>query len=165
MKKIFIAAHKMTREIVKKYEVNYQVQFGLCLSYLLEEKEEEELEIKSWFVLKNFTSEERYAESVSDKEIVRETEKAVLIKFVSDFGIFTKWIPKSCLMTEEDFRIEKEKEERRIARFKEGQRKYEELVKFAKENNVKGIRIGWRKETIVNKIKDAGLEIPVELIA
>lgn len=165
MKKIFVEAHKMTKEIVKEYEVNYQVQFGLCLSYLLEEKEEEELEIKSWFVLKNFTSEERYAESVSDKEIVRKTEKAVLIKFVSDFGTFTKWIPKSCLMTEEDFRIEREREEKRIARFEEGQRKYKELVKFAKENKVKGVRIGFRKETIINKIKDAGLEVPAELVA
>lgn len=167
MKKIFIEAHKMTREIVKKYEVNYQVQFGLCLSYLLEKEEEEilEIEIKSWFVLKNFSSEERYAESVSDKEIVRETEKAVLIKFVSDFGTFTKWIPKSCLMTEEDFRIEREREEKRIARFEERQRKYKELVKFAKENKVKGVRIGFRKETIINKIKEAGLEVPAGLVA
>jgi hypothetical protein len=41
MKKIFVEAHKMTREMVKKYEVDYQVQFGLCLSYLLNEEEEE----------------------------------------------------------------------------------------------------------------------------
>lgn len=42
MKKIFKEAHKMTREMVEKYGVNYQVQFGLNLSYLLENKEEEE---------------------------------------------------------------------------------------------------------------------------
>lgn len=124
-----------------------------------------ELRVKQWFIDKNFTPEERYAESVSDKEIVRETEKAVLIKFVSDFGTFTKWIPKSCLMTEEDYRIEREKEEKRIARFEEGKIKYEKLVEFAKENKVKGIRIGLRKQTIINKIKDAGLEVPADLIA
>ena len=43
MKKIFIAAHKMTREMVKEYAVDYQVQFGLNVSYLLEIKEEEEM--------------------------------------------------------------------------------------------------------------------------
>lgn len=42
MKNLFKEAHKMTREIATKYEVNYQSQFGLVLSYLLENKEEEE---------------------------------------------------------------------------------------------------------------------------
>lgn len=41
MKKIFKEAHKMTREMVKEYGVDYQAQFGLCLSYLLEKEEEE----------------------------------------------------------------------------------------------------------------------------
>lgn len=44
MKNNFKAAHKMTKEMVEKYGVDYQAQFGLCLSYLLENKEEEELE-------------------------------------------------------------------------------------------------------------------------
>lgn len=43
MKKIFIEAHKMTREMVEEYEVDYQTQFGLNLSYLLNKKEEEEM--------------------------------------------------------------------------------------------------------------------------
>ena len=166
MKKIFKKAHEMTREMKEKYpEIDYHTQLGLFISYLLEEENKVELRVKQWFIDKNFTPEERYAESVSDKEIVRETEKAVLIKFVSDFGTFTKWIPKSCLMTEEDYRIEREKEEKRIARFEKGKKRYEKLVEFAKANNVKGVRVGWRKETIINKIKNAGLELPAELIA
>ncbi len=40
MKKMFIEAHKMTKEMVRKYGVDYQTQFGLNLSYLLEKKEE-----------------------------------------------------------------------------------------------------------------------------
>lgn len=43
MKNIFKEAHKMTREMVKKYNVDYQTQFGLCVSYLLENKEEKEM--------------------------------------------------------------------------------------------------------------------------
>lgn len=45
MRKIFKEAHKMTREIASKYEVDYQAQFGLCLAYLLEEKEEKKVEL------------------------------------------------------------------------------------------------------------------------
>ncbi|SNR95170.1 hypothetical protein SAMN05446037_100251 [Anaerovirgula multivorans] len=40
MKKIFKEAHKMTKEMVEKYGVDYQAQFGLNLAYLLETKEE-----------------------------------------------------------------------------------------------------------------------------
>lgn len=44
MKKIFIEAHKMTREMKESYpEVDYQAQFGLCVSYLLEKKEEKQM--------------------------------------------------------------------------------------------------------------------------
>ena len=39
MRKIFKEAHKMTRKLVEKYDVDYQAQFGLCLAYLLENKE------------------------------------------------------------------------------------------------------------------------------
>ena len=43
MKKIFKEAHKMTREMVKKYGVDYQAQFSLNLSYLFEKEEEGEM--------------------------------------------------------------------------------------------------------------------------
>lgn len=41
MKKVFKKAHEMTRKFVEEYEVDYQAQFGLCLSYLLEKEREE----------------------------------------------------------------------------------------------------------------------------
>lgn len=38
-KEVIRKAHEMTKEIKKEYpEVNYRVQFGLCLSYLLSQK-------------------------------------------------------------------------------------------------------------------------------
>jgi len=44
MKNLFKEAHKMTREIKAQYqEVDYKLQFGLCLSYLHENKEEKEM--------------------------------------------------------------------------------------------------------------------------
>lgn len=48
MKNLFREAHKMAREITRKYEnVDYRTQFGLCLSYL-QEKEEEMLIIEKF---------------------------------------------------------------------------------------------------------------------
>lgn len=46
MKNLFIEAHKMTREMVKEYGVDYQAQFGLCLSYLFEERGMKMVELK-----------------------------------------------------------------------------------------------------------------------
>ena len=169
MKNLFKKAHQLTKEMKAKYpEIDYHTQFGLYISYLMKESNEIDYrtaEIKSWFLIKNFTPDERYVVEVSDREILRETEKAVNIKFTSKYGNLFSWIPKSVFMTEEDYRIEREKEEKRIARFEKGKKRYEKLVEFAKANNVKGVRIGWRKETIINKIKDAGIELPAELIA
>ena len=73
MKKIFIEAHKMTRRIKAEYpEVNYQVQFGLCLSFLFEEeKEEKEMKV-------NFKGTERqvkFAEDIFEKTIGRVLEE------------------------------------------------------------------------------------------
>jgi hypothetical protein len=43
MKNLFKKAHEMTRKMKESYpEVDYQAQFGLCLSYLFEEEKEEE---------------------------------------------------------------------------------------------------------------------------
>lgn len=55
MKRIFKEAHKITREIVDKYGVDYRGQFAICLSYLLETKEEDEMkEIKNYIETKGF---------------------------------------------------------------------------------------------------------------
>ena len=59
--------------------------------------------IKGWFYKKSFTSEERYAISAgAEFTIERESEKAVMCKWVTEFGKITKWIPKSCTMTREE---------------------------------------------------------------
>lgn len=48
MKRVFKEAHKMTKEMVEKYKVNYQAQFSLCLSYLLN-KEEKGMTMEKWY--------------------------------------------------------------------------------------------------------------------
>lgn len=55
------------------------------------------MKIKSWFVNKNFSSDERIAIGTSDGfTIERETEKAFLFKWQTKYGSISKWIPKSC---------------------------------------------------------------------
>ena len=54
--------------------------------------------VKKWFLEKAFTQNERYAIDTTEQvSIVRETEKAVLIKWVTDFGTIQRWVPKSCV--------------------------------------------------------------------
>lgn len=48
MKNLFNEAHKMTREIRTKYEVNYQAQFTLCLNFLLEENKKGVVKMIKW---------------------------------------------------------------------------------------------------------------------
>lgn len=56
------------------------------------------MSIKKWFAEKNFSKNELYAISTADEPVVkRETEKAVLIAWTTDFGKIEKWIPKSCI--------------------------------------------------------------------
>lgn len=47
-RELFVKAHEMTKEIVKETGVNYRVQFGICLSFLYQNKEEETMEIGTW---------------------------------------------------------------------------------------------------------------------
>lgn len=55
--------------------------------------------IKDWFLEKNFTQNERYAISTcNDIETKKETEKAMLFTFHTEFGTITKWIPKSVIV-------------------------------------------------------------------
>ena len=55
--------------------------------------------IKSWFLNKEFTQGERYAISTADDpDVVRETEKAFLLKWKTEFGTIQHWVPKSVVI-------------------------------------------------------------------
>lgn len=117
--------------------------------------------VKDWFLTKNLSEGERYAYSVGDGAyIARETDKAVLIKNDTDFGTVSFWCPKSCLLTEEDFNKQKEVAEKWEKAMNDGLDYNEKLVIYAKENGVKGVRVGLRTATLIDKIQKAGLEVP-----
>ncbi len=81
MKKVFKKAHEMTRKFVEEYGVDYQAQFGLCLSYLLDEKNKKEegsmkIEMKE---LKGTEKQIKFANDIKEAtlEIVNQFERAI----------------------------------------------------------------------------------------
>ncbi len=113
--------------------------------------------LKTWFVEKNFSESEMFIAETTSFNIVKETEKAVQLLWDSKYGKMFKWAPKSCMITEQEAIAIQEKE---VSAFK----KYEKLIAWAKENNVKGVRNRMKKTTIIVKIQAAGLVAPAELV-
>lgn len=110
----------------------------------------EHLKIKDWFLNKNFSEQEAYHIKCAMLEILEETEKAVKIKAVSDYGKTTFWVPKSVLTTLDD---ELDDCNSRI-------KKYDNLISWCKSRGIKGVRKGLKYQTIVAKIKAAELDVP-----
>ena len=71
MKNLFKKAHEMTRKFVKEYKVDYQAQFGLCLSFLFEAKEE-----KKMVELKGSEKQVKWAEDIR-KEMIASIEREI----------------------------------------------------------------------------------------
>ena len=115
--------------------------------------------LKPWMVEKfygNLSEQKRYILQVADNpdgKVVRETEKAVYIEFVCDFGKMGYWFPKSAFMTDE----EKVNTVKQTAENKqEHAERYQSLIKFAKEHGL-AVRNRMKVSTILAKIHEAGL--------
>jgi hypothetical protein len=125
--------------------------------------ETQRLVIKDWYSSKmeamgNFTPTKYF----TDSQIIRVTEKAMLVMLEYDcHGIaekhFETWIPKFVILTEDEYKAEAATEK---DRYQSGCESYAELVAWAKANGVKGVRNKMRRETIMAKIKEAGLTYP-----
>lgn len=120
-----------------------------------------EVYIKEWFLRKMNSENNGYYQFSKGKCIVeKETEKAYLLDVEyytldgEDDGVKQKWCPKSCTMTVEEKEAEEKAQEKR---FFDGCNRYEKMISFAKDNGVKGVRERMKKETVLNKIKQAGL--------
>ncbi len=97
LSKLFKEAHRMTKEMVKEYEVDYQVQFGLNLSYLFE-KAKEEKEVKEarvnvvtdkWVSMKCFTEVETTRGTLTLPEIVEDED--MKIKREIEYNVWEKY--------------------------------------------------------------------------
>lgn len=127
------------------------------------------MRIKQWWIEKgienwNVATVVDLANREDSIGIVNETEKAYRVVCSSDYGTVTIWVPKSCTMTEEEWEAEQaaemERSRRYFQRMEEGRERLEKLIAWAKEQGVKGVRIGLRKATVLKKIEEAGLVAP-----
>lgn len=110
------------------------------------------LNIKEWFFNKNFTQNERYAISVADREeIIRETEKAVLVKWFTEFGNITRWIPRSCIYTEAELMAQHDE-------FLERQKGYDELIQQCRASGIPA-RKGWKASTMRQRLAVAKMKM------
>ncbi len=60
------------------------------------------IKVASWFLNKNFSQNERYAISTCDDAVIeRETEKALMVVFRTEYGTIRTWLPKSVATVEQ----------------------------------------------------------------
>lgn len=126
------------------------------------------LELKDWF-RKTLTLEElNVLCNFPDFIYQRETEKAILFNIVGRYGSFTRWIPKSAIVTEQEKAIRKLKEEANWQAYQErqarGLEKYDKLLEFAKGTGVPGIKKRMKTRTIIDLLTEAGIKIPRDLL-
>ena len=125
--------------------------------------------MKEWFWRKN-QYDEKYGPYCEHKCFVaKETEKAYqTVVFVKN-NSFTCWCPKSCTvatfaeMNEEATNAiirQAEYEARRQERYEAACKAYAELVAYAQNLGIRGVREGLRRETIERKIQEAGYPLP-----
>ena len=118
----------------------------------------DKIAIPYWFIVKNLTRTQADAIVGERMTVERETEKAVLVKWNTDYGFVTLWTPKSIIVTEEQARTEAKTEaEKRMQSIKQGEERYNKMIAFAKENGL-AVRNKMKKDTVMSMIKKAGLE-------
>lgn len=120
--------------------------------------------IKDWFANK----EHIYDKAFSKSEIKKETEKAVQVSLLCfDYSrhterVIDKWIPKSVLMNAQEAEEAKAEAEKKAQLFEEktntGLKRNQELRQKALDAGIKGIRERMTTETLIRKLKEAGIE-------
>lgn len=110
--------------------------------------------IPEWIIEKNLDQNQIYAIRAEgeDASLVRETEKAILVAWFTEFGKVSMWCPKSVLKSKADYEAEIAEQE---TRFIAGCERYAKLVEAAKSLNI-GIRNRMSTTTIYRKVNEAG---------
>ena len=110
--------------------------------------------IPEWIINKNLDDNQLYAIRAEgeDASLVRETEKAILVEWFTEFGKVSMWCPKSVLKSKDDYEAEIAEQENR---FIAGCERYAKLVEAAKSLNI-GVRNRMSTVTIWDKADKAG---------
>ena len=97
-------------------------------------------------------------------QIYKETEKAYLLIGYYEMHHIEReisvrfWVPKSAIKTPKDKERDRQFEEQREANFQKATDRYERLIALAKERRVKGVRVGLKKDTIINRLIANGVD-------
>lgn len=110
--------------------------------------------IPEWIIEKNLDQNQIYAiRSESDGgSLLRETEKAVLVVWFTEYGKVELWCPKSVLKSYDEIKAEADAEADRMANKMEA---YDNLLNIAKDLKC-GVRSHMKVDTIANKVREAG---------
>lgn len=111
--------------------------------------------VPAWIVMKSLDQDRLYAVRAEgvNPTVARETEKAVLLEWNTEFGKVSMWCPKSVLKTEEQMKAEEQ------ADIERSNKKYYDYIKLrtvAEEAGVKYLRGYLKVNTIVKECKAAG---------
>lgn len=111
--------------------------------------------IPDWIVEKNLDQNQIYAVRAEGEDAwaQRETEKAILAAWTTEYGKVSLWVPKSVLKSKEQAQAEYEAEATRMKKKAEA---YDKLVATAHEAGLKDVRNHMKVDTIVAKAKAAG---------
>lgn len=110
--------------------------------------------IPEWIIEKNLDENQIYAIHAEgeDAELVRETEKAILVAWATEFGKVSMWCPKSVLKSKDEVVAEAKAQQER---YNNACERYTKLVETAKSLGVK-VRKGMCTVTIWDKAIKAG---------
>ena len=115
--------------------------------------------VKTWFLNKEFNSNERIAICGTEPTVVKETEKAVFLRWETDYGCITRWVPKSCIVTDAEIAAENtpEKCAARLADMRTREDAYQALIDKCKANGIYA-RKGMKVSTMKQKLAAAGIQ-------
>lgn len=110
--------------------------------------------IPEWIINKNLDDNQIYAIRAEgeDASLVRETEKAILVEWSTEFGKVSMWCPKSVLKSKDEVVAEAKAQQER---YNNACEQYNKLVEAAKSLGVK-VRKGMCRITIYSKVNEAG---------
>ena len=111
--------------------------------------------VPAWIVTKSLDRDMRYAvyaEGVNPT-LAHETEKAILLEWMTEFGKVSMWCPKSVLKNEEQMKAEEQADIERSNKKYDG---YTKLITAAEKAGVKYVRGYLKVNTIVRMCKAAG---------
>ena len=111
--------------------------------------------VPEWIVTKSLDQDRLYAVRAEgvNPTVARETEKAILLEWETEFGKVSMWCPKSVLKTEEQMKAEEQADIERSNKKYDG---YTKLISAAEEAGVKYVRGYLKVNTIVKECKAAG---------